>query len=91
VFEALGYYAESQGLDTRNSLIAVRAVAHHTGQAWHFRHPTAVILALELDRKNHGSTVTSGPLSNNRLEPSHYPTRAIKSPRCAAQAEALDR
>jgi len=61
VFETLGYHAEGQGLDARDSLIAVRAVAHDTGQAWHFRHPTAVILALELDRKNHASTVTSGP------------------------------
>ena len=60
MFEAFGNHAESQGLNSRDSFIAVGTVAHDAGQRWHFGQPPAVILALKLDRKGHLGTVTSG-------------------------------
>ena len=59
MFEAFSDDAESQRLDFCNSLIAVCAVTHDTRQRRHFRQPSAVVLALELDRKSHSRTVAS--------------------------------
>ncbi len=67
MFEALGNHPEGQGLHARHGLIAVGTVAHHTSQVGHFGKPAAIIFALNLDRKNHGGTVPSGPAANKRM------------------------
>lgn len=50
VFEAFSNHAEGKGLNSRDSFIAVRAVAHDAGQGGHFGQPPAIVLTFELDR-----------------------------------------
>jgi hypothetical protein len=50
MLEALGYDTQGQSLDTRNSFVAVTAIAHDTGQSRHFGEPAAIVFALDLDR-----------------------------------------
>ena len=61
VFKAFGNHAKRQGLDARDGFIAVGPVAHHAGQARDVGEPAAIILAFNLNRKNHAGTVPSGP------------------------------
>lgn len=61
VFEALSDHAQGKGLHAGDCFVAVGSVAHHAGQGRHLGEPAAVVLALDLDRKNHDRTVPSGP------------------------------
>ena len=61
MFQAIGNDAERQGLYARDGFIAVGPVAHHASQAGHLSEPTAVVFALDLNRKDHVGTVPSGP------------------------------
>jgi hypothetical protein len=61
LFETLGNHPESQGLHAGDGFIAVGAVAHHTRQGGHLGDPAAVILAVDLDRKNHAAYCTIRP------------------------------
>ena len=61
MLEAFGDHAKRQRLHAGNRLVAVNAVAHNARQGRHLSQPATVVLALDLDRKNHGRTVPSGP------------------------------
>ena len=63
MFEALGDHAQRQGLHAGDGLVTVGTVAQDARQTGHFGEPTAIIFALDLNRKNHPGTVPSGPLS----------------------------
>jgi hypothetical protein len=66
VFEALGNHAQGQGLYAGDGLITVCAIAHHAGQSGYFGEPATVILALDLDRKDHAdSTIRAGCLTSD--------------------------
>lgn len=53
MLEALGNDTKGKGLHARDCFIAIRAVAHDTGQGRHLGKPPAVVLAFKLDRKYH--------------------------------------
>lgn len=89
MFKAFGDDAKGEGLDTRDGLITVGAVAHDPGQGWNLGQPPTIILSLKLDGKDHACTVASGQQSNNRLEPSRRSGCAIPSLWRAAQTAAL--
>lgn len=61
VLEALCDDAKGESLHARDGFVAVRAVAHDAGQRRHFGEPAAIVFAIELNRKRHAGTVTSGP------------------------------
>ena len=61
MFEAFGDDSEGERLNSHDGFVAVRAIAHDAGQAGYLGEPAAVIFAIELNRKCHAGTVTSGP------------------------------
>ena len=61
MFEAFGDHTKCQGLHAGNRFVAVNAIAHDASQGCHLSQPAAVVFAFDLDRKNHGRTVPSGP------------------------------
>ena len=61
VFEAFGDDSEGEGLNARDGFVMVRAIAHDAGQGGYLGEPAAIVFALELNRKCHAGTVTSGP------------------------------
>ena len=67
MFEAFGDDSERERLNSRDGFVAVRAIAHDAGQAWYFGEPTTVVFAIELNRKCHAGTVTSGPAVQQAL------------------------
>jgi len=61
MFKAFRDDPESQGLNARNGLVSILAVAQDAGQRWHFGNPPAVVFTFKLDGEGHAGTVTFGP------------------------------
>ena len=57
MLEPLGNDAEGECLHAHYSFVAVRAVAHYSGQGGHFSKPTAVVLTFQFDRERHSANV----------------------------------
>lgn len=68
MLKAFGNHPQRQGLDLGHRLASVSAVAEYAGQCWHFRQPAAVVLALELDRERHLTTLHPGRLAQQARE-----------------------
>ncbi len=43
------------------------AVAHHSGQRWHFCHPAAVFFAFKLNCKRHATTGIVAPVAKDSI------------------------
>ena len=69
MFEAFGDDSEGKCLNSRDGFVTIRAVAHDTSQAGHFREPATVVFPIELNRKSHVGTVTSGLAAQQALHP----------------------
>jgi hypothetical protein len=87
MFEAFGDHAKRQSLHAGNGLVTVNAVAHDANQRRHFGQPAAIVLALDLDRKNHVGycTIRAGCL------PSEWSRHARASVQLATTAAAHSR